>query len=265
LATNADYKGFASWVQSNQAWFASLEPGMVVFGEWCGPGIEKGMAISNVPMKHFVVFAIQVGEQVLIEPEALRAKLPSQGMPPELRVLPWEGTTILIDFAARESLEQAAAELNQRVERVEHEDPWVKQAFGISGLGEGLVLYPVSVNAAPVALDKEALAVLMFKAKGEKHRTAGTKTAVAVDAAVAESAQDFAELMVTDSRLRQGLESVCGGQRDPKQTSNFIAWVAADVQKESVAELETSGLTWAQVDKAVRAAARTWFLRQEAA
>jgi hypothetical protein len=39
------------------------------------------------------------------------------------------------------------------------------------------------------------------------------------------------------------------------------AWIAADVQKESVAELETSGLTWDQVDKAVQTAARSWFLK----
>ncbi|XVJ69023.1 MAG: hypothetical protein HEQ39_04685 [Rhizobacter sp.] len=265
LAPDADYKGFASWVHSNLSWFTSLEPGIVVFGEWCGPGIEKGMAISSAPKKHFVVFAIQVGEQILIEPEALRAKLPSQGAPSELHILPWEGSPILIDYGSRASLEHAAAELNHRVATVEHEDPWVKQTFGISGLGEGLVLYPVSVNATPTALEKESLAVLMFKAKGEKHRTAGTKTAVSIDAAAAASVQEFAELMVTESRLHQGLELVCGGERNTRQTADFIAWVAADVQKESVAELEASGLTWAQVDKAVRAMARSWFLRKEGA
>jgi hypothetical protein len=263
LTPEADYKGFASWVHSHRQWFSSLDPGLVVFGEWCGPGVEKGMAISRMPTKHFVVFAIQSGDQVLFEPQALCAKLLRPGKPPELHVLPWEGAPVLVDFGSRESLERVAVELNHRVAAVEQEDPWVKQEFGISGLGEGLVLYPVHVNAAPVVFDKEALAVLMFKAKGEKHRTAGTKTAVAVDAAVVASVQDFVALMVTDARLHQGLASVCGLERDPKQTAAFIAWVAADVQKESVAELEASGLTWVQVDKAVRAAARSWFLRQE--
>ena len=260
LTPEADYKGFASWVHSNRDWFASLEPGLVVFGEWCGPGVEKGMAISGVQTKNFVVFAIQLGEQVLVEPEALRAKLPIQGLPRELHVLPWEGDPILIDFGSRESLERAAVDINRRVAAVEQQDPWVKQQFGISGLGEGLVLYPVGVDAAPADLDKEGLATLMFKAKGEKHRTAGTKTAVAVDAAVVSSVQDFVALMLTEARLHQGLELACGGERDPRQTAGFMAWIADDVRKESVAELEASGLTWLQVDKAVRAAARTWFL-----
>jgi len=263
LTPEADYKGFATWVHANRDWFASLEPGTVVFGEWCGPGVEKGMAISAVPAKHFTVFAIESGNRILVEPETLRATLPLSGAPCELRVLPWEGAPIHIDFGSRESLEHAAVELNQRVAAVEQEDPWVKQEFGLSGLGEGLVLYPVCVEGAPADLAKEELATLMFKAKGEKHRTAGTKSAVAVDASVVASVQDFVALMVTEARLSQGLETACGGSRDPKGTAAFIAWIADDVRKESTAELEVSALTWAQVDKAVRAAARSWFIRKE--
>lgn len=263
LTPEADYKGFASWVRSHHGWFAALAPGLVVFGEWCGPGVEKGMAISNASTKRFVVFAIQVGGRVVFEPQMLREWLPINGAPPEVHVLPWEGTPITIEFGSRPSLERAAAELNLRVAAVEREDPWVRRELGISGLGEGLVLYPVSINAAPADFDMEGLAVLMFKAKGEKHRTAGTKTAVAVNATVAASVQDFVALMVTDARSRQGLEATCGGERDPKRTATFIAWIAADVRKESIAELEASGLTWAQVDKAVQAAARTWFLDKE--
>lgn len=249
LTPAADYKGFAAWVQSNRDWFASLEPGLVVFGEWCGPGVEKGMAISRAPTKQFAVFAVQLGEQLLYEPQALRAKLPTEGAPRELHVLPREGAPIQIEFGVRRSLERAAAELNHRVAAVVQEDPWVKREFGISGLGEGLVLYPVSVHDAPAALPKDELAMLMFKAKGEKHRTAGTRTAVAVDAAVVASVQAFTALMVTDARLHQGLTATCGPARDLRQTAAFIAWIADDVRKESVAELEASGLSWAQVEQ----------------
>lgn len=34
----------------------------------------------------------------------------------------------------------------------------------------------------------------------------------------------------------------------------MLAWIAADVRKESVAELGASGLSWAQVEKPVRCA-----------
>ena len=114
--------------------------------------------------------------------------------------------------------------------------------------------------SAPPA-DPEGLAQLMFKAKGEKHRTAGTKTAAAVDAAVVASVDEFVALMVTEARLAQGLAAVSGdGQRDPKLTGKFLEWIAADVRKESAAELEASGLTFAQVEKAIRARAGAWWV-----
>jgi len=127
----------------------------------------------------------------------------------------------------------------------------------------GLVLYPVLVDRAAPSL--EQVERLMFKAKGEKHRTAGTRAAVLVDAAVVASIEELAALMVTEARLQQALGEVCGGVRDPRATGSFLAWVVADVRKESVAELEASNLSWAQVEKAVQARARAWFLARKEA
>jgi len=70
---------------------------------------------------------------------------------------------------------------------------------------------------------------------------------------------------VTDARLRQGLSEACGGARDPKTTRQFLEWVAANVRKESSAELTASGLSWNDVDKAVQARAREWFRTPEVA
>jgi hypothetical protein len=38
-----------------------------------------------------------------------------------------------------------------------------------------------------------------------------------------------------------------------------LKWFAADVQKESIAELQASGLDWKQVGAPVQARAREWF------
>ncbi len=264
LSPEADHKGFAAWAHRHAAYFQALPRGGVVFGEWCGPGVEKGMAISAASTKLFVVFAVQTAGRIAYEPDELRALVPAAGAPGELHVLPWEGAAIRIDYGSRPALEAAAAELDARVTEVEREDPWVKRALGISGLGEGLVLYPVAVDGAPPPADPEGLAQLMFKAKGEKHRTAGTKTAVAVDAAVVASVDELVALMVTEARLAQGLAAVgaADGPRDPKLTGKFLEWIVADVRKESVAELEASGLTFAQVEKAIRTRARAWYLER---
>jgi hypothetical protein len=259
LTPEDDYKGFAAFVRDHVTYFRSLQAGVVVFGEWCGPGVEKGMAISQAAGKQFAVFAVKVGDQVIYEPAAVRSLVPAQGAPSLLHVLPWEGEAFTVDFGSREQLEAVAAQVNERVAAIEREDPWVKATFGLSGLGEGLVFYPVTVDGKPFAEGPERLAQLMWKAKGEKHRTAGTKTAAQVDASAVASIDEFVRLMVTDARLEQGLGAVAGGVRDPKLTGKFLTWVAADVEKESVAELAASRLTWSQVEKAVQARARQWY------
>src|SRR5262249_27947306 len=137
--------------------------------------------------------------------------------------------------------------LNTAVAEVEREDPWVKRTFGSSGLGEGLVLYPTPLRTE-----------LMFKAKGEKHRTVGTRTAVTVDPATAASIDDLVALLVTAAQLAPGAAAV--GGRDRKLTGACLEWIAGDVRKESTAELAASGLTFAQIEKPVRARARAWFL-----
>lgn len=265
LTPTSDYKGFAAWVHAHAAWFASLQPGIVVFGEWCGPGVEKGMAISAVADKVFAVFAVRDGDRVIHDPDELRARLPAAGAPANLHVLPWEDDEFVVDYGSRAALDAVAQALNERIAGVEREDPWVKRTFGISGLGEGLVLYPLEVDGAAASADPESLARLMFKAKGEKHRTAGTKTAVQVDASVVGSVAEFVALMVTEARLQQGVATACGGAIEPAHTGKFLAWVTADVRKESSAELAASGLTWQQVEKAVQQRARAWYLAQRSA
>lgn len=246
LTPQADFKRFLPWVQSRADFWEGLATGLVVFGEWCGPGVEKGLAISQAKSKLFCVFAIRDGERTVYEPAEIAALLPKP--PAEVHVLPWEGGPIAIDFGSREAIERAAEELNDRVAGVEREDPWCKRVLGVSGLGEGLVFYPTPFDQT-----------LMFKAKGDKHRTAG-KSAVQVDASASTSVDEFVELLVTNSRLQQGLEAVTGGEFDVQKTGAFLAWIGIDVQKESVAELEASNLRWAQVHKAVQTRARTWFL-----
>jgi hypothetical protein len=91
---------------------------------------------------------------------------------------PWEREPFVIDFASHDALESAATMLNALVADVECEDPWCKRVLGVSGLGEGLVLYPQGIA------DAERANQLMFKAKRDRHRTAG-KRAVQLDATVA--------------------------------------------------------------------------------
>ncbi|HYQ15002.1 MAG TPA: RNA ligase family protein, partial [Polyangiaceae bacterium] len=57
LDGSADNMGFGRWVTENAAYFSALkrEQLLVVFGEWCGQGIQKRAAISQIGRKVFVV------------------------------------------------------------------------------------------------------------------------------------------------------------------------------------------------------------------
>ena len=217
----------------------------------------------------FAVLAVQLHTgrngpaSLIIDPERIRELVPEH---PDIFVLPWHGDAFDVVWSDPAQLEGVAAAVNAGVEEVEARDPWVADVFGVEGTGEGLVLYPVRVHGddgyeASGAVRRDTCAELMWKAKGDKHKVVRQRQPAQVDPEVAENVDAFVDLFLTQARLEQGVAEGCGGDRSPKATGAFLAWISRDVQKESVAELEASGLSWKQVAKAVTTRARAWFLR----
>jgi len=254
LSLQDDFKGFAKYIENRNGQEANfltfLPQGSTLFGEWAGPGVENGMAISQVPEKIWLIFAEMDSDGWLEwDPNFLKLNYP------ECLVLPYvKDSEITINFASEESINAAVEKINRMVAAVEKEDPWVKEIYGISGLGEGLVFYPVSW---PTEYELPIAQEYIFKAKGDKHRTAGQKPAQATPTASA-NAQAFATNVVTEARLQQGLSAISG--HDLKKTGQFINWIIADVQKETQADLVASNLTWPEVLSEIKKIARDWFL-----
>ena len=260
ITPQTDNAGFAGWVSENIDYFETLAIAehITIFGEWCGKGIQKRTAISQIDHRIFVVFAIQFGgtdgkiAKLEIRPQKIREFLQEH---PDIFVIPFYGEAIALDFGDTDQLQEAAAKLNQIIEDVEKSDPWVKETFGIDGLGEGLVMYP----EADALVEKLSYSELIFKVKGEKHRVVKTKQPVQIDPETANSIEEFVTLFVTPARLEQAATEACDGDFDIKKIGDFLKWIAIDIQKESTAELEQSNLTWRQVSKAVSSAAKQWY------
>ena len=180
----------------------------------------------------------------------------------DIYVIPWYGEEITINFSDRASIQAAVDIINEVIQTVEKEDPWVKKVFDADGIGEGVVYYPITPNVHAGFEDRGKITGPMFKAKGEAHKTNATKKkqAVQIDPDVLASIEEFVAAFVTEARCEQGVAEACGGEAEMKLTGKFLGWMGKDVEKESKAELEVSGLTWKQVDKAVNAAAREWFI-----
>src|SRR6185312_4519551 len=60
ITPSKDNNGFARWVNENKSIFQPKSDQVyVIFGEWCGSGIQKRCSISKIDRKVFCVFAIQ--------------------------------------------------------------------------------------------------------------------------------------------------------------------------------------------------------------
>lgn len=255
-----DNMGFANWVNENIEFFSNLASSkhLTIFGEWCGKGIQKRTAISQIDRKIFVVFAIQSGGidgQIAkweICPEKIESFVPKH---PDIFILPFYSDPITLDFSDKEQLKAQAEVLNRMVQEVENIDPWVKEIFGIEGIGEGLVFYPEENDR----IECLSYAERLFKAKGEKHQVVKTKKPVQIDPEKVKTIEEFVELFVTPSRLEQGVTEACNGEFDMKKMGDFLKWFTGDVKKESTAELERAKLTWKEVNKPVMNTARKWY------
>jgi hypothetical protein len=282
-----DNAGFARWVKANEAEWKKCAAvptkdnpadhylNMVFFGEWIGPGIQKGVAVSEIPKKSFAVFAMKIlgkdEEDVLfeVEPDRIALYLGKSGTKfacaeeanlQDVYILPWYEHSVSVDWSASsEELTKTIAPINDWVMAIEANDPWVEATFGVKGTGEGLVFYPRSAEHKSY----NDFNNLVFKAKGEKHKNIATAKPAQVDASVAASIEEFAAMVLTEARLEQGATKVSADGSltyDMKNTGKFVAWVSGDVEKETQDELAASNLTFKQVQKALGDKARAWYL-----
>lgn len=284
ITPEKDNAGFARWVKNNEkAWQDTRDNAraqVIVYGEWCGPGIQKNVAVSGVQKKFFAVFAARpldennspMDDILWVEPEILQEIV--AGIP-DTYVLPWYtrpchhgcdthvANILTIDWKQTdEELTKTITPVNDWVLEIEANDPWVEATFGVKGTGEGLVFYPCS-DAHKGSF--ESFTNLCFKAKGEKHKNIATAKPVQVSAEAAASIDAFVAMVLTHSRLEQGVTKVSPDGAltyDMKNTGKFVTWVSTDVEKETQDELAASGLTFKQVQKAISDKARSWYLTQ---
>lgn len=259
LDENFDNVGFAKWVKSNeQEWKNTSLKDVIVFGEWCGQGVQKGVAVSEIGRRIFAVFAVVLagGEDIEVRPEFLQSYFANMT---DVFVLPWFGEEVSIDWLANEDvLTKSVDEINDVVRHVEENDSWIEKTFGVKGTGEGLVYYPVFDSSK---LEKfKNFTNFVFKAKGEKHKNISTAKPASINPESAKSISDFADLVLTEARLLQGAQTVNASEYSTKCIGQFIGWVMKDVLKETSDELEASSLTWKQVEKTIQTRARNWYI-----
>jgi hypothetical protein len=226
---------------------------VAIFGEWCGSGIQKGVALTQLP-KMFVVFAVKV----IFEDETTKW-LPIGEFDIHyeedkvFNIDTFQTYEIDVDFNHPELAQNKMIEITEEVEK---ECP-VGKHFGVSGIGEGVVWTCVS--------DGWNDSGTWFKVKGEKHSVSKVRTLAAVDVEAVANLKAFVDSVVTEARLEQGLDNLVREQlKQVEMTSmgDFIRWVYNDVLKEETDTIVANGIDPKKLGGAVANMARPWFVKK---
>ena len=276
-----DNAGFAVFVEARREllaeWYADYvsqngrpDGDIILNGEWAGPGVQKNVALTDIPSKQFFVFAITETHPGARRSEmthcaaTIRHMLHGHGVAQTrwqeagIRVIP-NFRSFTADLRFRDGAEAFAAELNSIVDEIEKCDPYIKEVFGVEGTGEGLVFYPHGTggNVWCTYSEFESMA---FKVKGEKHAVSKAGKPARIKSAVSENAYHFADMHVTEARLNQGLEHFPAEKRN---TGAFIGWVCRDVVTECAQEIIDDGHDWKKdLSGVVATRARDFFIKK---
>jgi hypothetical protein len=218
---------------------------ITIFGEWCGKGIQKGVAVSELP-KMFVYFATRV-EYEDGASEWLDVDLVYYCNHVDIfNILDFYNMTVEIDFNCPAMSQNQLIELT---EAIEAECP-VGKAFGVSGVGEGIVWTCITPGWES--------SKFWMKVKGEKHSVSKVKTLAAVDVEALASIQAFLDYAVTEARLEQAFVEV--NAKDIKDIVAFLRWVYNDIVKEEADTIEANNLD--PLGKHISSRARPWFIKR---
>lgn len=229
---------------------------MVIYGEWCGKGIQKGVSISELD-KMFVVFGIKLinrdsenGVNSWVHGNIIESivKYPEAKI---YNIFEFPKYEIDIDFNYPEL---SSNKLIEMTEEVEKECP-VGKHFGVSGVGEGIVW---RCETEPFIGGN-----FMFKVKGEKHSVSKVKTLASVDVEKVNSIKECVDKIITENRLQQGLDHLRENGLDivPQNLGTFIKWVTSDAIREELDTIIESNLIPKDVGGAASKVARDWFFK----
>ncbi len=271
LSLESDNAGFALWASTNTYFFDELVTeileknygdfeNIVVYGEWAGPGIQSGVAISNIPKKSFFIFSI-VGVNYEMRGDSwhtVKTHIPLleidtiEDIEDEtiFNILTFPTWTLDIDFENPEEAQNTMISITNEVER---ECP-VGRYFGVSGVGEGVVW---TAQLGPETL-------LSFKVKGEKHSVSKVKTLASVDIEKVNTVKEFVSNVLTDARLNQGIEYLkeMNYEVTQKSTGHFLKWIASDIFKEEADTIVENGLDNKMIGGQISQQARKWFFEK---
>lgn len=230
----------------------------VIYGEWCGANIQPTVALAQLD-NMFVAFGIKIlqgkEEKWLSYNQFNEVMNINQAVLQEHKVFniydfpTWK---IDIDFNNPQIVQNKLVDITMEVEK---ECPVAKK-FGISGIGEGVVWKNITHHPAIESLH------LFFKVKGKEHSVSHVTSLAMVDTEKVKNIAEFVEKVVTENRLKQGLEYLKEQHLSltEENIKTFISWVVKDCFKEEKDMITESNLQEKEVAQSIAFKAKDWFL-----
>lgn len=273
LSLTQDNAGFMLYMMQHEAKLkeiannflgANLAEKVVVYGEWCGSNIQKGVAITGLP-KMFVIFACKTltGTEDDDDDDVNATWVPVRNYLDNVdhsiniyNINEFQTFTATIDFNNPHEAQNTLIEITEQVEK---ECP-VGRHFGrVLGTdnttGEGVVWRPIDPYWSSQRY--------VFKVKGEKHSASKVKTLAAVDIDAINSLKEFVESVVTENRMEQMLDVM---QREKlltfemKNLGEFIRLVYQDVIKEEMDNIIENQFDPKKLGGPIADVARKWYI-----
>lgn len=248
LTADDDFNYFHAFVQQHADYFKDFlkdyPESTTVYGEWCRDN-RAGMGITALGAM-FVVFDVE------LDKEAMPYKLPANDKK-IYDIRDFQQFSLRVDVRDLEAAQQKITELTLEVER---ECPVARQ-LGSIGLGEGIVWVCVTKDAKLQTYGQK------FKSKGPLHKITNRKTAE-IDVERLASIEEFADLVVTEARLHQGLDYLreFNLSTTMENIGTYLAWFNRDVLKEESKTLEISQLDKKEVLPMVQARAKKFYMEE---
>lgn len=263
-----DNCGFAKAVSEYEVvWYFN---DYIIYGEWAGPGVQKGDAVCNIPNKEFFVFAIHncFSDKTYTDPNKIDAVLidifglnyPTKG----ITTIWWEDGPTTLDFTNQNACQNFIDKTMNTIDNViAKEDPYIKRTFDISGPGEGYVFYPseITMHDGTVITDNDIVLDYIFKVKTEAHAVQNSKKRNHVAPEKPEGIEDFIEMFFTENRFKQMLNQI-GGSAEREKTGQFMKAVMSDVYKESEQEILLAEFEWKDVPKYAAPRVKQWWFKE---
>lgn len=253
ITIEKDNAGFAFFVRAHKQEFLNIFRSLdyeeaVIFGEWVGKGIQKGVGISELT-KRFIAFDVMVkdgeGWVWLPESEVMSVMDDASDI---YNVYQFETYSLEIDFDNPQAVQNKLRDITNAVEA---RCP-IAHHFGADGIGEGVVW----------KYSDEKYGRMLFKVKGEKHSVTKVKKLAAVDEEKLASVNEFVEYAVTENRLEQIYDAMFanpGINPDRSHTGDFLRAFIKDIMSEEVDVLSKNGLEPKEVNGTISRKAREWF------